>query len=549
MPRNDDRWDWLDNAVRDLRLAIRSLWHARGFAVAVVVPLAAGLAALAVILSVGNAYLFRALPYPAADRLYRVHYAPPGPYEPDNVSTIDWNRLRDVVEYPVAARGETFYFGTDGQNAPAAALRVTPDFVTALGVRTVLGRAFHSEDFAAGADHPALIGERLWRTRFGGDSGVIGRRITVDVEGQPVPESFRIIGVLTPNFWFGRESSALVDIMLPGATAFTSYLVRLRAGVAPALAEHRITQATREVATNLPAEWTGVHLESLRADYVASFRTALIVVIGAAALLLLIVCGNVAVLVLLRATRRRHEVDIRLALGARRRHVLRLLAIEPLVLAAAAVTIALAAARTLLHLLNPLIEQRLQRPAPGGVATINLDAPVVAAVVVAALVTALGLALAPVLVGRRGDLAGALRAGSRTSSESRAARRARSLLISLEIAGTVVLMGSCGSLLRNVLTLTGMDLGFRTSGVVRVATVVPGRALSRFGSAHRVLSASRARSRRTNRFSHRAGELAALLRGALAASRGRGSCRRQRRRDRGGAALLLAAWHSAPRGP
>jgi putative ABC transport system permease protein len=468
-------WEWLDAAVRDLRLAIRSLWHARGFVVAVVVPLAAGLAVLAVILSVGNAYLFRALPYPVADRLYRVHYAPPGPYEPDNVSTIDWNRLRDVVEYPVAAHGETFYFGTGGQGVRAAALRVTPDFVAALGVRTVLGRTFQPEDFAPGAGDPALIGERLWRTRFAGDPGVIGRRITVDVEGQQTPESFRIIGVLTPNFWFGRESSALIDIMLPGTTTFTAYLVRLRPGVAPALAEHRITQATREAATNLPAGWTGVHLESLRADYVASFRTALIVVIGAAALLLLIVCGNVAVLVLLRATRRSHEVDIRLALGAGRRHVVRLLAIEPLLLAAVAGTFALAAARILLQLLNPLIEQRLQRPAPGGVATINLDTPVVAAVVVAALVTALALALAPVLVGRRGDLAGALRAGSRTSSESRTARRVRSLLIGLEIAGTVVLMASCGSLLRNILALTGMDLGFRTSGLVRVATVVPGR--------------------------------------------------------------------------
>jgi len=466
--------DWLDAAARDLRLAIRSLWHARGFSLAVLVPLAAGLAVLAVILSVGNAYLFRALPYPAAGRLYHVHYAPPGPYEPDNVSTIDWTRLQDVIEYPVAARGETFYLGIAGQGAPAAALRVTRDFVTALGVRAAIGRTLQREDFTAGGDEPALIGYRLWRTTFGGDSGVIGRRLTVDVEGQPGPESFRVVGVLTPNFWFGRESSSLIDVMLPATTAFTAYLVRLRPGVSRALAEQRITQATREVATNLPAGWPGVHLESMRDDYVASFRTALLVMIGAAALLLLIVSGNVAVLVLLRATRRSHEVDIRLALGAGRRHVLRLLAIEPLLLAAMAGTLALAAARVLLRLLNPLIEQRLRRPAPGGVATISLDTPVVAAVLGAALITAVALALAPFFIGRRGDLAAALRAGSRTTSESRPARRIRSLLIGLEIAGTVVLLASCGSLLRNVLALTGTDLGFRTTGLVRVATVVPG---------------------------------------------------------------------------
>ena len=102
-------WRWLDNLIRDTRLAIRALSRTPVFTVGVVSSLALGFTLSASTTAVVNAYLLRSLPYPEADRLYHVMYAPPGPWEPNGLSALDWESVKDVVEYPITAVGETFY--------------------------------------------------------------------------------------------------------------------------------------------------------------------------------------------------------------------------------------------------------------------------------------------------------------------------------------------------------------------------------------------------------------------------------------------------------
>ena len=174
-----------------------------------------------------------------------------------------------------------------------------------------------------------MIGDALWRNRFGGDSSVIGRQFRADVSEQGgESQTFRIVGVLPPGFWFGRESSAVVDVLLPLEAPARTYLVRLRDGVPVSLAERRLTDAARAVATSLPSDWTGVHLESAHERYVGALRPVLFGITGAAVLVLLIASMNVSVLVLLRALHRQKEMSVRVALGAGRRHIVRLLAAE-----------------------------------------------------------------------------------------------------------------------------------------------------------------------------------------------------------------------------
>ena len=102
-------WGWLDALARDLRFAARGLRRTPVFTLVAIVSLALGLALTTSTVSVVNAYLIRSLPYPEADRLYHVRYAPPGPWEPSGMTGLDWTSVEDVVEFPIAASGESFY--------------------------------------------------------------------------------------------------------------------------------------------------------------------------------------------------------------------------------------------------------------------------------------------------------------------------------------------------------------------------------------------------------------------------------------------------------
>jgi putative ABC transport system permease protein len=469
-------WAWLDAFARDIRFAARALRRTPGFTVVTILSLALGLAFAASTAAVVNAYLIRSLPYPAADRLFHVRYAPPGPWEPRGMSALDWQSVDDVVEFAVASAGETFYLTGGGYAQPARGLRASPGFLEGLGVRAVVGRSLTRNDFSAAGEPVVLIGHSLWRDRFGSDPGIVGRILHAETESQTGPaESWRIVGVLPPDFYYGRDSRDKVDILVPLPARVRTYMVRLRPGIPVAAAERRITEAARSVASGLPPDWTGVHLESVRARYLAQVRPILMSVTFAVGLVLVIVCANVAVLMLLRTLRRQKEVALRIALGSARRHIGRMLAAETALVCTGALALGLAMTNLALGLLAPLVETHLGRSAPGGTAAIAVDWTVALVVGGLAALIALSLAFLPLLTPWQRRLADTLRGDDRSGADGPTMRRLRGSLIALEVAGSLVLLVSCGLMIRNVVGMLRTDLGFATDGLVRARIVLSAR--------------------------------------------------------------------------
>lgn len=468
-------WRWLDALVADVRIATRMLWHSRGFTATVVVSLVLGVTLVALTLSTANAYLVRSLPYAGADRLFHVMYAPPGPWEPRGVSALDWSALTDVIEFPITASGDTVYLDGGAYAHAASVRRASMGFVEGLGVRAVVGRPLAPADFVPDADPVAMLGFALWRDRYGSDPAVVGRIVAgeSEVAGSGVV-SFRIIGVLPPGFYFGRDSSATVDLLAPLTTRARTYMVRLRPGVAPSVAEGRITDAVRQVAGTLPADWPGVRLEAARDRYVAGMRPVLLGTTVAALVVLAIVVTNVAVLTLLRAMRRRREMAVRAALGSSRWQLLRMVVVEAALLCAVAATLSAIAARLALHALAPAIEAQLGRPAPAGPGGLAIDGPVLLAIGAIGVVIALALAVVPALATGKRRLVDVLSRDRAVQADTPTTGRLRSGLVALEVAGTLVLLVAGGSTVRGMVDMLGTDLGFEPDGLARTRIVLRG---------------------------------------------------------------------------
>jgi predicted permease len=447
----------------DLRVAWRSLSKVPSFTAAVIATLALGITLEASVIAVVNAYLIRSLPYPAARRLYNVRYSRPGEYPPTGLAELEWDAVGDVVEQPVSWDLDYFYLIGGGHPEAVPGAWVTRGFMLGLGIAPALGRSFGAEEYAPGGPQVALIGHGLWQGRFGGDSAVIGRSFEAYVSDRPDdPELFTIVGVLPADFW---HLNPYTQVLTPLRAPSYPYLVRLREGVPPALAERRLADLVRAGVGTLPAGWR-VELRSAHDEYAGRVKPMLLAIGTSATLVLLIAGTNVAFLVLLRGMRRQREVAVRLALGAGRARIGRLLVTESLLLSIAGGALGTLAAAILLRRLGPTIELQLGRPAPGGTAALALDPWVIAALAALVLLIALGLTLAPMIVATRQSLLLAMHPGRRAGTETSRGRRTRASLIGLQVAGSLALLAGSGLMLRTLIGMLDVDLGMRSAGVV-----------------------------------------------------------------------------------
>ena len=461
--------------MRDFRFAARTLARAPGFTATAVTSLGLGIALAVSALAVVNAYLVRDFPYPAADRLYHVIFGAAG-QEPRGVSALEWERFSDLIDMADNSSVGRFFLEGDGYTEEIRGLQAAEQALEGLGVAAVTGRTLEGADFRPGAGRVAIISRTMWRQRFGADPDVIGRTFRASLNDQTEPaDTYRVVGILPDGFRYARDYARAIDLVTQLRITQRPYMVRLRAGVPPAAAEQRITDAVRGAAAFIPPGWPGVKLDSLRNRYLTGMRPVLYALGGAATLVLVLVCLNLAVLLLLRAMRRQREIGVRIALGAGRIHIVRMLVAETSLIAAAALMLGLTTATVALRFLAPFIETQFGRPAPGGTTAIGIDATLLITVSAIGILIAFGLSFVPLLARRHSSLTENLRNEGRGETDGPVLRRLRNSFVAFEIAGSIALLVGSGLMIRSAFNMLQTDLGFRTGQIVRARVALPGR--------------------------------------------------------------------------
>lgn len=465
---------WLDDLRRDARYAARSLRRTPGYAIVVVLTLALGIAANTAIVSVANGVVFRQLPYRDPTRLLVLW---------DGLDWIGipeaWITGPEVVRLRERARSfagvsairiGSITLGGDeaaepqqlGENA------VSANFFELLGTGPDIGRSFARGDDQLGAPRTAIISRRLFTQRFGSDRGVVGK--TVMVDGAPTT----IIGVLPSDFHYSAQGSVsnatpdadvylpLVDTLdrMPKGPHSIGVLARVKpdVSVGAALAELRM------LSRDLDAEQYGHHgfhfvANVLQERVTRQVRPALYALLGAIALLMLIMSMNLAVLSLVRAGRRDHEVTIRRAIGAGLPRVIRQVLTENVLLAALGSALGLLLGVWTLRGLLAIAPATLPRRDE-----VSIDARVLAVTIAVAFIVGIIMGIVPAMHAARRDIASVLRerGGTRTASGS------RRVLVLAQLALSVVLLSGTGLLLESFVRLTHVDPGFDPRSVLTI---------------------------------------------------------------------------------
>ncbi|HXG64046.1 MAG TPA: ABC transporter permease [Blastocatellia bacterium] len=452
----------------DLRYGLRMLGKHPGFTVVAVLTLALGIGANTAMFSVLNTYLFRALPYPDSDRLARVFRTSPHsqswPHSPGNF--FDHREQNGVFEYMAAYHSIRPNLAEPGEPAERLqGIAVTADFFHALGVQPALGRVFTPEEHELGADRVAVLSDRFWMRRFGGDPNILGRTLRLD--GQDVT----VVGVMPP----GVDHPLLwgtVDLWRPlafnaegrrnrGSNWLRSF-GRLKAGVTLTQAEQEMKALAASLAEQHP-ENTGesLRLEPLQRSVTDDIgRTVMWFTFGLAAFVLLIACANIANLQLARTAARAREYAIRAALGAQRGRLLRQSLTESL-----AVSL-LGGAFSLLLALGGVefISRRLFSELPG--AQVAVDFRVFGFALLCSVLTGLVFGTVPAWLASRADVNQALRDSARGSTAGRSHHRLRYALIVGEVAFALVLLTGAGLFLRGLQRFGNLDPGWRVDGLL-----------------------------------------------------------------------------------
>ena len=463
----------IDILRQDLRYASRMLRRTPGFALTVVIVSALGIGATTAAFTMVDHVLIRPLPFADSDRLVQLYQnnslrdakfweLSPANYRDWKSAATSFAGMGCFTELLVNVTGR-------GEPLSVSNGQVSAEIFPLLGRQPLLGRYFSAGEDRETAPATLLLSYRLWQTRFGGDTSVLGRKILLD----GIPHT--VIGVMPASFYFPDRDVQLWTALRFGPDEYADRentyiypLAKLRRGVSLTAAQSEMSLIAARLARAYPKELAhvGATVLFMRDNFPNRARTMLMALLAAAGCVLLIACTNLTNLMLARAMARRKELAVRAAMGAGRERLVRQMLTESLLLALAGGALGVLIAASALPLLVRLVPVGLP------IAEIPpVDARVLVFAALTTLATGVGFGVLPALRACRGGDAAALRETSRGGGGRR--ERMRSWLVVAEIGGSVVLVVCCGLLMHALWRVQAVDPGFRAGGVLAMRSALP----------------------------------------------------------------------------
>jgi putative ABC transport system permease protein len=478
----------LDEIGRDFRHALRIFGRSPGFTFIVIGTLGLGIGANAAIFSLMDALMFRSLPVRNPEKLVEVRLG-----ARQTFSYPVWEQIRahqNFFESMVAYAFSDFNLAPNGETHIVRGLYVSGTYFNVLGIRPAFGRLLTPDDDRRGCSRTGLVAVLsydFWQRQYGGALNAVGQPITLN------GRSFTILGVSSPEFWGVRVGQSF-DVAVPACTrnelidnanaSWLHFMGRLKAGESVTEAEsglRTLQPAVREV--TLPPQWSGSRAEIYLKEpfgLVAAaggssplrdqYSMSLMVLMGVVGIVLLIACGNIASLLLARASARTREIAVRVSLGASRFRLIRQLLVESVVLSLAGSIAGIFIAR----LSSRFLANQLSTSRGRIVLDLSLDWRVAAFTVAVGILTGLIFGIVPALRATQWTPAETLRETSVNSTASRSSAGAGRWLVSIQIALSFVLVFGAALFLRSYWKLATADHGFRAANVVLVSASLPG---------------------------------------------------------------------------
>ncbi len=478
--------------MNDLRLAFRNLIKTPGFTAVAVITVALAIAANTAVFSLVNALLIRPLPFKAPqDLVLLFEKFPAQGLDQIPVSAPEYlDYEKELRSFERIAAFNFADFNLTGRTAGDTPERiqgatVTPSLFPLLGVEPIRGRVFHQSEFGEGNDAVVVISERLWRRRFNSDPKLVGTQVPIN------GRSYTVVGIMPAKFEFplplfgvqGGTFAERADIWKP--IAFTkdeldsrgsrSYVVigRLKNGVTQTQAQAEIDTVIAAWFQRFPDNYRietrfGGTLYAVQDLIVGGMRSALFILLGAVAVVLLIACANLTTMLLARAGAREREFAIRVALGAGRRHFVRQLLAESVLLSVVGGIIGVILAVWSLDLLRTIGAQTVPR-----ISEVNIDLRVLLVTLGVAVTTGIVFGLIPALASGRPELTEALKEGGRGSTTGARSNRLRNALVIAEVALALVLLVGASLLLKSFVRLQNVDPGFNSRNVLTMEVSLP----------------------------------------------------------------------------
>ncbi len=490
--RSREVWQWpsLESLFADVRFALRMLRKSRGFTAVAILTLALGIGASTAVFSLVDAVLLKPLPFPHAERIVFPWRLPKrglnlgfDTYPWGRVDFLFFSRESKAFEALGAFLSDSFDLTGSGEPVRVDGLRASAGFFPALGVSPALGRTFTDQEDRPGNEHEVVLGDALWRQRFGADPRILGRAI--DLNGAP----YTVIGVMPRGFAFPRANempnvftfAPQVQLWVPLALDRRStsipnepdelaILGRIKPGITLAQAQADMNIMGKELESNRRngQGWFNSNVTPLTRQAAGDTRQPLLLILAAVGVVLLIACSNVASLLLTRSLNRKRELTVRAALGAGASRLVRQLLTESLVLASVGGLMGIFVAKAAIYIVKIFGPSSIPRLGEAG-----LDIRVLLFAFGVTLLTGVLFGMAPAIGATRENLVESLKDGGRRAGSNPAAQRTRNSLLVSQIALALVLVIATGLLTRTFYRLLSVDPGFHPAHALTFELTLP----------------------------------------------------------------------------